>query len=64
MSSGRPVQIGGDNHIRQESYMRGSYKLIRFQASIYNNNEFVCANYTCPYGCEPGVSFLYMVHFD
>jgi hypothetical protein len=44
--------------------MRGSYKLIRFQASIYNNNEFVCANYTCPYGCEPGVSFLYMVHFD
>lgn len=33
--------------------MQGRYKLIRFQASIYNSNEFVCANYTCPYGWNP-----------
>ena len=27
--------------------MQGRYKIIRFHATIYNNDKFVCANYTC-----------------
>ena len=33
--------------------MQGKYKLVRFHGSIYNNNAFICVNYTCPYGWNP-----------
>jgi len=46
-------EIGGDNGIHQESLFDAPYKLVRFKASIYNNNAYVCANFSCPYGWNP-----------
>jgi arylsulfatase B/arylsulfatase I/J len=46
-------EIGGDNGIRQESYMEGKYKLVRFHASIYFNTKYICVNYSCPTGWNP-----------
>ena len=49
-TTGLVHEIGGDNRIRQESYMEGKFKLVRFHAAIYNSNAYTCAKYSCPYG--------------
>jgi hypothetical protein len=49
-------EIGGDNHIRQESYFDGrQYKLIRFHPTIYGNGPSAgaCKPLNCPCGWSP-----------
>lgn len=53
---GRPIvhEIGGDNHIRQESYFDPPYKLIRFFPTIYNHGQgATCTPFHCPLGWNP-----------
>lgn len=52
-TTGLVHEIGGDNGIRQESFMMGHYKIVRFHASIYFNTNYVCVNYSCPTGWNP-----------
>lgn len=52
-TTGLVHEIGGDNGIRQESYMEGKYKIVQFHASIYFNTEYTCVNYSCPTGWNP-----------
>jgi len=46
-------EIGGDNHIHQESYFDGQYKIIRYHPCIYHWNKYTCKINDCPLGWTP-----------
>ena len=47
-------EVGGDNHIRQESAFDPPYKLIRYFPTIYGHGQgAVCEPFNCPLGWNP-----------
>ena len=52
-SRGIVHEIGGDNHIRQEAYLEGPYKLIRYFPTIYDHGRYACADNDCALGWMP-----------
>jgi len=46
-------EIGGDNHIPQESIVVGRYKLIRYIPVIYHAHQYFCEDSECPTGWMP-----------